>query len=167
MILPRPLALMDNAEVVDWSRSLILHQLSNFLPDRHYPELFDFIAPRVIELTYTAWDLQPFARDVLDEVGPKTWSRWFKDAPIHTSPPPEWAAGPTPAPFVWDEDRRATLRAGLDGLYAHLYGLTRDELAYILDTFPIVRRKDKEQWGEYRTKRLLLDNYDSLQSRFQ
>ena len=51
----------------------------------------------------------------------------------------------------------------LDGLYAHLYGLTREELAYILDTFPIVRRKDEERWGEYRTKRMVLENYERLE----
>ena len=45
-------------------------------------------------------------------------------------------------PFVWDEERRAQLRADLDGIYAHLYGLSRDDFAYILDTFPIVARKD-------------------------
>ena len=79
---------------------------------------------------------------VLDEVGPETWGRWFADAPVHTSPPPEGQPA-TPAPFVWDEERRAILRAELDSLYAHLYGLTRDELVYILDAFPIVRRKDE------------------------
>ena len=52
----------------------------------------------------------------------------------------------------------------LDGLYAHLYGLTREELAYVLDTFPIVRRKDEERWGEYRTKRLLLGAYEKEES---
>ncbi len=40
--------------------------------------------------------------------------------------------------------------------------LTRDELAYILDTFPIVRRKDEGRWGEYRTKRLVLEAFGSL-----
>jgi len=119
--------------------------------------------PRAVELTYTAWDLQPFAQDILGEVGPETWARWFADAPVHTSPPPE-GQPTTPAPFVWDEERRARLRAELDGLYAHLYGLTRDELAYILDTFPIVRRKDEERYGEYRTKRLVLEQYDQLDS---
>jgi hypothetical protein len=33
---------------------------------------------------------------------------------------------------------RARLRAELDGLVAHLYGLTEDEFAYILTTFPLV-----------------------------
>jgi hypothetical protein len=85
---------------------------------------------------------------------------------VHTSPPPAWAEGATPAPFVWDEARRARLRAELDALYAHLYGLTRDELAYILDTFPIVRRKDEAQYGEYRTKRMILEDYEALADKF-
>jgi hypothetical protein len=143
-------------------KKYMLWQLPVLPPDRYTPDLLDFIVPRVVELTYTAWDLQPFARDVLAEVGEETWARWFKDAPTHTSPLPEWAAGPTPAPFVWDEERRARLRAELDGLYAHLYGLTRDELSYILDTFPIVRRKDEEKYGEYRTKQMVLEAFESL-----
>lgn len=41
-----------------------------------------------------------------------------------------------------------------------------DEPDYILDTFPIVRRKDKERWGEYRTKRLVLEQYEMLEGTF-
>jgi len=67
---------------------------------------------------------------------------------------------------IWDEERRACLRAELDALCAHLYGLTRDELDYILDTFPIVRRKDEEKYGEYRTKRMVLEKYDVLFEHF-
>lgn len=37
-----------------------------------------------------------------------------------------------------DPGQRAQLRAELDGLIAHLYGLTEDEFAYILTTFPLV-----------------------------
>jgi len=144
----------------------IVKQLPVLPPDRYTPDLLDFIVPRVVELTYTAWDLQPFAQDTLDEVGPETWARWFADAPVHTSPPPAWAKGATPAPFVWHEERRAHLRAELDALYAHLYGLTREELDYILDTFPIVRRKDKAQYGEYRTKRMVLEKYEALVGQF-
>ncbi|MBC7251087.1 MAG: hypothetical protein H5T62_12480 [Anaerolineae bacterium] len=142
----------------------IVKQLPVLPPTRYTPDLLDFIVPRVVELTYTAWDLQPFAADVLAEVGAETWARWFKDAPVHTSPPPAWAAGAHPPPFVWDEERRAVLRAELDALYAHLYGLTQEELAYILDTFPIVRRKDEERWGEYRTKRMVLEKFGALGS---
>jgi hypothetical protein len=146
-----------------------LRQLPVPSPNCYTPDLLDVIVPRVVELTYTAWDLQPFAQDILDEVGEETWARWFDSdhlgspAPVHDSPPPSWAAGDTPAPFVWDEQRRAALRAELDALYAHLYGLTRDELAYILDTFPIVKRKDKAQYGEYRTKRMILERYEETE----
>lgn len=37
-----------------------------------------------------------------------------------------------------DKVERARLRAELDGLVAHLYGLTEEEFAYILTTFPLV-----------------------------
>jgi hypothetical protein len=143
----------------------ILRQLPVLFPDRYTPDLLDFIVPRVVELTYTAWDLQPFAQDILDEVGEETWARWFADASVHQVPGTSEVPGTSdtfPPPFVWDEERRAHLRAELDALYAHLYGLTRDELSYILDTFPIVRRKDEARWGEYRTKRLVLEAFESL-----
>jgi hypothetical protein len=89
---------------------------------------------RVSELVYTAWDMEPFARDLGDE-------------------------GP---PFVWDEERRGLLRAELDAAYFHLYGVERDDVDYILDTFPIVKRKDIARFGEYRTKRLILEIYDAM-----
>ena len=54
----------------------------------------------------------------------------------------------------------------LDGLYAHLYGLDRNEPAQILGTFPIVRRKDEEKYGEYRTKRMVLEAYKGLESKY-
>ncbi len=60
----------------------------------------------------------------------------------------------------WDEERRARLRAELDAIYAHLYGLTKEELDYILETFPIVKMKDIEKYGSYRTKELILKYYD-------
>ncbi|MBG1265951.1 Eco57I restriction-modification methylase domain-containing protein [Nostoc sp. WHI] len=45
---------------------------------------------------------------------------------------------------VTDETERAKLRAELDGMVAHLYGLTEDEFSYILTTFPIVSATVKE-----------------------
>jgi hypothetical protein len=57
---------------------------------------------------------------------------------------------------VTDETERAKLRAELDGMIAHLYGLTQEEFAYILSTFPIVPEPVKEAALEAYTKRILL-----------
>jgi hypothetical protein len=95
----------------------------------------DWIKEYVLELTYTAYDMAPFARDLSDH-------------------------GP---PFQWDPERRDLLRAELDAAFFHLYGVSREDADYILDTFPIVRRKDEERHGEYRTKRLILEIYDAMQ----
>lgn len=57
----------------------------------------------------------------------------------------------------------AILRAELDALMFHLYGVSREDADYIMETFPIVKRKDEAEHGEYRTKRLILEKYDELQ----
>ena len=41
-----------------------------------------------------------------------------------------------PSSKLWDEERCTVLRAELDGICAHLYGLTREELDYILGNLP-------------------------------
>ncbi|MDX2850919.1 N-6 DNA methylase [Streptomyces sp. PA03-3a] len=92
------------------------------------------ITPRVLELTYIAEDMQSFARDL----------------------------GDTGAPFRWSDDRRAVIRAELDALFFHLYGIVREDVDYILETFPIVKRKDEAKYGSYRTKELILDLYDRM-----
>jgi hypothetical protein len=120
--------------------------------------LKDWLLPRVLELTYSAWDLEAFAQDC-------GWS------------------GP---PFRWDEERRFLLRCELDAAFFHLYlgpetewrqqpaALTqafptpRAAVAYILDTFPIVKRKDEAKFnGDYRTKRVILEIYDALAAAMQ
>ena len=65
-------------------------------------------------------------------------------------------------PFPWDEERRFIIRCELDALYFHLYGVEREDIAYILDTFLIVKRNDETRHGEYRTKRVVLEIYDAL-----
>ncbi|MEF9907159.1 Eco57I restriction-modification methylase domain-containing protein [Streptomyces sp. P9-A2] len=92
------------------------------------------LTPRILELTYTTYDMTAFADDL----------------------------GDTGTPFLWDEDRRAMIRAELDALFFHLYGIDRDDVLYILDTFPITKRKDEEKHGEYRTKNLILAEYDRM-----
>ena len=79
-------------------------------------------------------------------------------------------------PFAWDEDRRADLRADLDAFYARAYGLTRDELRYILDpadvkgpdypseTFRVLKEKEIRQHGEYRTRSLVLEAWDRMEA---
>jgi hypothetical protein len=95
----------------------------------------DWVRDRVLELSYTAWDLAPFALDL-------GWD------------------GP---PFLWDPDRRSLLRAELDAAFFHLYGVDHHVVDHILDTFPIVRAYDEKAYGEYRTKRVVLEIYDAMQ----
>ncbi|WP_369029474.1 Eco57I restriction-modification methylase domain-containing protein [Streptomyces adonidis] len=94
-----------------------------------------FILARVLELTYTADDMAPLASDLGDAAS---------------------------SAFRWDEERRSVIRAELDALFFHLYGINREDTSYILETFPIVKRKDEEKYGEYRTKKLILAEYDRM-----
>jgi hypothetical protein len=135
-------------------------QVTNLPPAAYTPEALAFIVPRVLELTYTAFDLQPFYDDVVAE------------NPAFDSRP----ASERGKPFPWHPERRAQLRAELDAYYARLYGLTRDELRYILDpadvmgadypseTFRVLKDKETRQYGEYRTQRLVLAAWDRLEA---
>ncbi len=105
-----------------------------FTPWQSGATLADWLTPRVLELTYTAWDLEGFAADV----------------------------GYHGPPLRWDDERRALLRAELDGCFFHLYGIERPDVEYIMGAFPIVERKDIAKYGEYRTKRLILERYDAM-----
>jgi hypothetical protein len=61
--------------------------------------------------------------------------------------------------------------------HGKLYGLTRDELRYILDpkdvygpdfpgeTFRVLKEKEEKHYGEYRTRRLVLEAWDRLHGR--
>lgn len=62
-----------------------------------------------------------------------------------------------------DDGVRERLRAELDALMFHVYGVSRADAEYVLDTFPIVKRKDEAAYGEYRTKRLILEQYEVLE----
>lgn len=66
------------------------------------------------------------------------------------------------SPFQWDTDRRQCIRSELDAAFFHIYGMTRPDVEYIMDTFPIVRREDEKEHDEYRTKRLILENFDRI-----
>ena len=101
------------------------------------------VCEAVLELTYTAHDMAPFARDMghVDEQGEAL------------------------PPFPWDEARRLHLRAKLDALYFHLYGVTdRDDVRYIYSTFPIVERQETGTWGAYRSRDLCLAWLNALEA---
>ena len=95
------------------------------------------IREAVLELTYTAHDMAPFARDL----------------------------GYAGDPFVWNDDRRLQLRAKLDAVFFHLYGVTdRDDIRYIYSTFPIVKRQETAAYDKYRSRDLCLAYVNALAS---
>lgn len=124
----------------------VFEQLPIIPPQRYTQADRAFIVSRVLELTYTAHDLAGWAKDL----------------------------GYEGSPFRFDPERRALLRAELDAYYARLYGLDRDELHYILDpadvmgsdypseTFRVLKNNDIKAFGEYRTRRLVLEAWDRL-----
>lgn len=65
-------------------------------------------------------------------------------------------------PIAWGAEQRPCLRAEIDAAMFHLYGIERDDVDYIMETFPIVKRKDISAHGEYRTKRMILEIYDEM-----
>ena len=129
-----------------------MKQVAVLPPDRYTAADLAFIVTRVLELTYTTHDLRSWADDLA-------------------------AYDPRPAaergqPFAWNPERRPRLRAELDAYFARLYCLTRDELRYILDpkevmgddypseTFRVLKESEIRSFGEYRTRRLVLEAWD-------
>ena len=89
----------------------------------------------VLELSFTAWDMEAFARDLGDD-------------------------GP---PFRWDEERRTLMRAELDAAYFHLYGIERDDMD--TSWTPSMRSGgagEAADFGAFRTKELILESYDAM-----
>ena len=145
------------------------------LPPEYYSAAdFHFIIPRALELIYTAWEMQPYLEDIwaeADETLKDTLVAQWQDnqrAAEHSS------GNIIATPFVWDENRRATLQAELDAYYAKLYGLSEQDLRYILDpqdvygtdfpgeTFRVLKEKDIRSYGEYRTQRLVMEAFARL-----
>lgn len=126
-------------------RKYVISQLAVIPIETYTSADLDFIIERVIELTYTSRSMFPFAR----------------------------ALGYDGAPFGWDEERRSVIRSELDARYARLYGLTRDEVRFVLDpadvygpdypseTFRVLRDKEHHSFNEYRTARLVLGAWDA------
>ena len=166
----------------------IVKQLPILAPERYSTANIAFIVPRALELIYTSWDIKAFADDVwrcaddaMKAMLNKQWEANKSATGGHEWNPPEWAEiekdGISLPPFKWDEERRAVLRAELEVLYAQLYGLSRDELRYILDpadvygpefpgeTFRVLKEKEIKKYGEYRTQRLVLEAWDRMEAK--
>lgn len=93
-----------------------------------------WMTPRVLELVYTSYRIAPFARDL----------------------------GDSGLPFRWVPERREAIRAELDAAMMHVYGLERDEVEHVLESFPVLRKYEERDHGEFRTKRLVLAEYDRM-----
>ena len=138
-----PLLVALNSFVVDYiARQKVGGTSMNFFYFKQLPVVSPYVLqphsrlidPAVLELVYTAWDMKSFANQL----------------------------GPSGPPFRWDDERRSQLRAELDALMFHLYGVSRSDTEYVMDTFTTLKRKDEKTYGEYRTKRQVLDRYDAM-----
>ena len=131
---------MARQKVQSTSLNLYILEQLPVIANEGYNQVFGTMTARelledhVLRLTYTAHDMAPFARDM------------GYDGP----------------PFIWNAEERRHLRARLDALYFHLYGIAREDAAYILDTFPIVRRQDMKEFKKYRTKEMVLAYMNAL-----
>lgn len=123
-----------------------VEQFPIITPAAYTDEAVEYITERVVKLCYTSESMRPFAEDM----------------------------GYEGDPIVYDDAERAVRRAELDAVYAKLYGLSKEELAYILDpatfymekcptvTFPGLRNNEMKAYGEYRTQRLVLEAFDRV-----
>ena len=112
-----------------------------------------FLSMRTLELSYTAWDMEALARD----------------------------AGCDSPPFMWRPDRRQRVQAELDAACFHIYlgsaqewqkdaskelqacfPTPRHAVEYIMQTFPLIKERDKEAYGQYRTQDTILEIYDDM-----
>lgn len=126
----------------------ILKQLPILPPQAYCASELSFVQQRALELLYTSLSMRPLAA----------------------------AMGYDGPPFTWETERRQVLKAELDAFYARAYGLTRDELRYILDpadvmgedypseTFRVLKNNEMKKFGEYRTRRLVLEAWDRMEA---
>lgn len=118
------------------------------------------ILKRVAELCYFNHDMDGWASELWDEMNEEQRAEL-----------PQLGAQ---QPWIYNPERRAILQAELDAIFAHLYGLNTEDLRYILDpedvcgkgcineTFRVLKDNELRQYGEYRTKRLVLEAWDKF-----
>ena len=126
------------------------------IPFAQIPEVLQWeITRRVAELTYFNHDLDGWAQELFEEL-----------TVVQQQELPQLGAL---EPFSFNPERRALLKAELDAIIGHLYGLNTEDMRYILDpedvcgpgcineTFRVLKDNEIRQYGEYRTKRLVMD----------
>ena len=118
------------------------------------------IVKRVAVLTYFNHDLDAWAEELYAELNYKQQL--------------ELSHLGDKTPWTYDPERRAVLQAELDAIIAHLYGLSTEDLRYILDpedvcgegcineTFRVLKYNEIRKYGEYRTKRLVMEAWEKL-----
>ena len=119
----------------------IVEQLPMIAPDGFDRRFGDrtareLVRDHVLRLCYTAHDLAPFAREL----------------------------GYEGEPFPWIPAERRQMRARLDALFLHLYGLDYTDSGYVLDQFPVLEKNERREHGRYLTRELVLGHYRALEA---
>lgn len=94
----------------------------------------EWLAARVLELSYTNVELRSFAEDLTVQ---------------HP-------------PFRWITERRIILQAEIDAAVLHLYNLTRHQAEWLLDSFTVLRKYEEAESSEFRTKRMVPGIFDAM-----
>lgn len=138
----------------------IMKQQPVLTPDQISSAMQWQIVKRVAELCYFNHDMDGWASELWEEMNEEQRA--------------ELPRLGTQQPWIYNPERRAVLQAELDAIFAHLYGLDTEDLRYILDpedvcgkgcineTFRVLKDNEIRQYGEYRTKRLVLEAWNKF-----
>lgn len=138
----------------------IMKQQPVLTPDQIPSTMQWQIVKRVAELCYFNHDMNGWASELWEEMNEEQRA--------------ELPRLGTQQPWIYNPERRAVLQAELDAIFAHLYGLDTEDLRYILDpedvcgkgcineTFRVLKDNEIRQYGEYRTKRLVLEAWNKF-----
>lgn len=138
----------------------IVEQQPTLTPDQIPSAMQWQIVKRVAELCYFNHDMDGWASELWEEMSEEQRS--------------ELPQLGNQQPWIYNPERRAVLQAELDAIFAHLYGLNTEDLRYILDpedvcgkgcineTFRVLKDNELRQYGEYRTKRLVLEAWNKF-----
>lgn len=132
-----------------------------------------FVTKQLAVLTPEQITSSGYERDIVERVARLCWFNhdldgWMEE--LREECPEEYSL--PEEPVIWDEEQRAAWQAELDAIFAHLYGLSTEDLRYILDpedvcgkgcineTFRVLKERELRELGEYRTKRLVMEAWN-------